>query len=170
MFRRNTKQEAITLVEKLKKNNIAIRSTFIVGYPGETKQEFNELVEFIKTSQFDNVGFFAYSKEKGTVAFNLEDQIDEKIKLKRLKKIQKIQTKILIKKQKMKKNTVVKVLCESYNPELKLFFGRDERNSYDVDTLIVFEGDNIEVGKYYDVRISRNFSIDLLGEKYELTE
>ena len=57
----------------------------------------------------------------------------------------------------MKKKSIVKVLCESYNPELKLFFGRDERNSFDVDTRIVFEGENIEVGSFYDVKIITNF-------------
>ena len=92
------------------------------------------------------------------------------IKLKRLRKIQKIQTKILLKKQKMKKGSIIKVLCESYNPELNLYFGRDERNSFDVDTLVVFEGKNIEVGSFYDVKVVTNFSIDLLGEKYEFTE
>lgn len=170
MFRRNTKEQAIELITKLKENNISIRSTFIVGYPGETKKEFNELIDFIKESQFDNVGFFAYSREKGTVAYDLENQIDERIKLKRLRKIQKIQTKILLKKQKKKKGSSVKVLCESYNPELNLYFGRDEKNSFDVDTLVVFEGENIEVGSFYDVKIVTNFSIDLLGEKYEFTE
>lgn len=170
MFRRNTKEEAYELIKKLKQKNIAIRSTFIVGYPGETKEEFNELIAFIKEFEFDNVGFFAYSREKGTKAYDLENQIPEKIKIKRLKKIQKIQTKILLKKQKNKKKSVIKVLCESYNPELNLYFGRDERNSFDVDTLVVFEGENVEVGNFYDVKIVSNFSIDLLGEKYEFTE
>ncbi len=165
MFRRNTKQQALEIIEKLKAKNIAIRSTFIIGYPGETKKEFNELVDFIKLVRLDNVGFFAYSREKGTVAYDLDGQVDEKTKIKRLNKIQKIQTKILRSKQKHMKNKVITVLCEGYDEGLKLYLGRDERNSFDVDTLVAFYGDDIKVGNFYNIKIQTNLSIDLLGEK-----
>lgn len=165
MFRRNNKRQAYELVEKLKSKNIAIRSTFIVGFPGETKEDFKELVKFIKVAKLDNVGFFKYSREAGTRAYDLAGQVKEKDKEKRLNKLQKIQTKIYTKKQKSKINTIRRVIIDGYDEQSDCYIGRDEYNSYGVDSVIyVITNRELNFGEVVDVKIVTTNKIDLIGE------
>ena len=92
MNRRSREDEIRNLIKEIKDlpNNISIRSTFIVGFPGETRKQFNKLCEFLKEAQLDNVGFFSYSREENTKAFYMKRQVPEFIKKRRLKKVQKI--------------------------------------------------------------------------------
>lgn len=165
MYRRNSKVQAYELIEKLKSKNIAIRSTFIVGFPGETNEDFKELIKFIKIAKLDNVGFFKFSREAGTKAFELAGQVKEKDKEKRLIKLQNIQTKIYKKKQKEKIGTSRQVIIDSYDEKSDCYIGRDEFNSYGVDSVIyVISSRELDLGEIVNVKIIATSEIDLIGE------
>lgn len=161
MFRRNTKQSTYELINKLKAKGIAIRSTFIVGFPGEGKEEFKELCSFLKEVKLDYVGFFAYSNEEGTKSFEYPDQVPAKIKEKRLKKVQKIQTKILKAKQKALVGSSLPVIIDEVIEE-GLSIGRTIYNSYGVDTIIYVIG-QANAGDIVNVRVSKIDGIELIG-------
>lgn len=161
MFRRNTKQSTYELIQKLQDKNIAIRSTFIVGFPGEGKAEFKELCKFLKDAKLDYVGFFDYSNEEGTRSFEYPDQVPAKIKEKRLKKVQKIQTKILKSKQKALIGQTIPVIVDEMIDE-GLAVGRTINNSYNVDTIIYVVGET-NVGDIINVKIEKIDGLELIG-------
>ncbi|MBQ7307562.1 MAG: 30S ribosomal protein S12 methylthiotransferase RimO [Clostridia bacterium] len=162
MNRRGDSQTIKTLIGKLKEKNITVRSTFIVGFPTETKKDFKELVEFLKQTKLNYVGFFAYSKEENTKAAQME-QVPDKEKQRRLKIVQGLQTKILKANQKKQTGLVVKAVCDKYIRdgvyELRAF-----NSSPEVDTLIyVYSERQLEIGNYYVVKIKKQIGIDLEG-------
>lgn len=162
MNRRGDSNMIKNLLKKLKEKNIAVRSTFIVGFPTETNKEFKELVKFLKEEKLKYVGFFAYSKEEKTKASQME-QVNEKIKQKRLNTIQKIQTKILKQNQKNQKGRVCKAICDSYIKDGVYTF-RSMDSSPEVDTCIyVYSEKPLNIGDYYAIKIVRQLNIDLEG-------
>lgn len=165
MNRKNTKELTYELVNKLKDADIAIRSTFIVGFPGETKQEFKALCKFLKTQRLENVGFFAYSNEVGTRAYDMPNQISERIKAKRLKKIQKLQTKIYRSIQKDKINKCFDMIIDGVIDDY-IYLGRTIQNSYGVDscTYVTCIHEH-KVGDILKVRVTKIDGIDLIGEE-----
>jgi ribosomal protein S12 methylthiotransferase len=179
MFRRNTSEESILLIDKLRSKipNISIRSTFIVGLPDENDEDFNCLINFIKKERLDNVGFFPYSREEGTKAYDYPNQIPYKIKLQRLKVAQSVQQNIMLELNSEQVGKILKVLVMNYDEKLDLYFGRDERNSLDVDKLIYFKSNKkLKIGEFVQVKIvdrtifDKNLlkfinKIDLVGEK-----
>jgi ribosomal protein S12 methylthiotransferase len=179
MFRRNTSEESIALIDKLREKipNISIRSTFIVGLPDESEEDFNSLINFIKKERLDNVGFFPYSREEGTKAYDYPNQIPHKIKMQRLKIAQSVQQEIMLELNDEQVDKILKVLVTNYDEKLNLYLGRDERNSLDVDKLIYFKSnEKLEIGKFVQVKIvdrtlfDKNLlkfinKIDLVGEK-----
>lgn len=166
MNRKNTQEEAYILVKKLKDKGISIRSTFIVGFPGEDENDFNLLIKFLKESKMDNVGFFAYSREKGTKAYDMPNQIDESLKIKRLNKAQKVQSKIYEEKQKEKIGKTFDVILDEQTDEQKVFVGRTEYNSYDVDSIVYVKlKKKHKLGDIIKVKITDTYKIDLIGEE-----
>lgn len=158
MNRRISSKTIYKLLDKIRKANpnIVIRSSFIVGFPGETKDQFLELKRFIKAGYIAYAGFFAYSQEEDTVAAKLRDQIDQKTKQKRVEQLTKIQSKVIIRNHKKYKNTSQKVIYEGIDYELDAFYGRNEFNAPDVDTKVFFIADKpLNVGEIYDVNILR---------------
>ena len=162
MFRRNTKASTLELISKLKSKGIVIRSTFIVGFPGETKEDFKELCDFLKEQKLDFVGFFVYSNEEGTKSFYYPDQVPAKVKEKRLRKVEKIQTKILKQKQKSYIGATIPTIIDEVLDE-GLALGRTEYNSYGVDTNIYVIGDTKQ-GDIVNVRVLKVDEIELIGE------
>lgn len=157
MNRRTTESEERALINNLKTNfpNIAIRSTFIVGFPGETRKQFNKLCKFLKDTKLDNVGFFAYSREESTKAFYMRKQVPEFIKKIRLKKIQKIQAKIALEKNISQIGNVERVLVDSFNSETGLFEARTSKMSPNVDFCVKIPcSENVEIGKFYNVKLT----------------
>ncbi len=157
MNRKSSSQNIDKLIFDLRSNipDIVIRSTFIVGFPGETKQQFKQLCEFLKTARLNNVGFFAYSREPGTASYNMDGQISDRIKYKRLKKIQKIQTKIALELNKQKLGKTYQIVCDGYDQQGGVYIGRSYASSPDVDFYTYFSSDNmIKVGEIVDVTIS----------------
>ncbi len=168
MNRKSTSQDIDTLISKLRTAmpDIVIRSTFIVGFPGETREDYKQLCDFLKVAKLDNVGFFAYSREEGTAAYKLDNQIKEKTKIKRLKHIQKLQSKIALNINKQKIGSIQKVVCDGYDPKGEVYLGRSYAASPDVDFYTYFVSKNkVKVGEIVDVSISyvnKNF---IFGEK-----
>jgi len=157
MKRRGTKEEIEALIVKLRKEipEIKIRSTFMVGFPGETQKDFNELCKFLKTYKLDNVGFFKYSREEGTASYDYENQIEESVKDKRLAKVQKIQEKIATKNNLKLKGQTVKVLCDFYIAKHKFYVGRSYFSAPEIDFEILFSSfKRIPNGSFIDVKIT----------------
>ncbi|NCB48231.1 MAG: 30S ribosomal protein S12 methylthiotransferase RimO [Clostridia bacterium] len=156
MRRRETKKDIITLITKLRNemDDIKIRSTFMVGFPGETEKDFKELCEFLKEYKLDNVGFFKYSREEGTASFDMKNQISEKIKDKRLKIVQSVQEKIAIENNLSLVGQTFKVLCDSYDSKHNFYVGRSYFCAPDIDFEILFTSKReITIGSFVDVEI-----------------
>ena len=168
MNRRGTAESYLELIEKLKNNveGIAIRSTFITGFPGEEDEHFNNLLTFIEKAKLFNAGFFAYSREQGTPAYNLDGQVLQKVKNHRLRKLYSAQKKIVKQNNKKLIGQTVKVLAEGFDEEQFVYYGRAYFNAPDIDGKIYFfSGDEVEYGKYYDVQIIKATGYDLYGER-----
>lgn len=169
MNRRGTKKEIIDIITKIRnkiKNSI-IRTTFIIGYPGESDEQFEELCEFIKEYPFDRMGAFTYSKEENTKAYDLNNQIEETVKEERLKKIMDIQKEISFKLNNEKIGKTYKVIVEIYNPLTKEYRGRSYMSAPDnVDGYVYFTSDiSHKIGDLVDVKIVEAKNYDLRGVK-----
>ena len=170
MRREGTKEELLAVINQIKNNidNVALRTSLIVGFPGETEEEFNELLDFIKEVQFDRLGVFQYSKEEGTKAALMENQIDKKTKQKRYNKIMEIQQNISYNKNSELINETVEVIIdEKIDDE---FIGRTVYDAPEIDNTVYVKGKDIQVGDIIKVKITNAFEYDLMGEKiYEST-
>lgn len=143
---------------------ISIRSTFILGFPGETKDDFKQLIDFLKKYQLPNVGFFTYSREDGTVAARLPDQIEEITKKRRLLKAAKVQKKIVLKFNQSLVGETLSVLLEGFDDRKGLYFGRTEYQAPDVDTVVYFSSDkDVKIGEFYECVIVKAKGYDLYG-------
>ena len=155
MNRRSTSAQIIELINKIRslKRKVAIRSTFIIGYPGETRLQFKHLCDFIKKFKLDNVGFFAYSREERTSAGFMKNQVPEFIKKRRLKHIQKLQEKISTELCRSKIGQTQNILIDGFDEVYGYFYGRDEFNSVGIDFDTIIEASDLVVGNFYKVRI-----------------
>lgn len=165
MNRKNSEEQTYKVVRALKNAGISIRSTFIVGFPGETGEEFKKLLKFLKKEKLENVGFFAYSNEVGTLAYKMQNQLSEKLKLKRLNKAQKVQEKIYKKAQKEKVGSMCQVMIDEKIDD-NIYLGRTSGNSYMVDSVITIVAINeLNPGQVITARITGAQGIDLIGEE-----
>ena len=153
-------------IEKLPQY-IAIRTTFMVGFPGETDEDYNEIVKLITKHPMQNVGFFAYSREEGTASYNMPNQVDEKTNQKRLINLVKVQKRIakeLNKKQFVGKT--IEVVYEGIDYAKQRFFGRSQYQAPEVDTVVYFKSSEpANLGKYYKVKVTGTKDYDLQGVK-----
>jgi len=152
----------LALVKKLRAHNITLRSTFMLGFPTETDEDFQTLCDFLRTARLDYVGFFKYSREPGTPAFSLP-QVDAKTKTLRLKAAQTIQNVILTEKHNVLIDKTIKVVCDFVDNVLGYSIVRSERMSPDVDPAIIVNS-ILQVGKYYEVKITGTSKQNLTGE------
>jgi len=150
------------LIKKLQSHGISIRSTFMVGFPTETDEDFEILCDFLKAARLDFVGFFKYSREAGTAAFALP-QVSPKIKTSRLRIAQEIQSDILQQIYKEIIGQIVKVVCDFNDPVLGYSVVRCEFLSPEVDPVIIVNK-TLQVGKYYDIKIIGTQKENLVGE------
>ncbi len=167
MNRHTTYADIVSLIERIQKLPvfIAIRTTFMAGFPGETEEDFNKLCEFLQKYKLMHVGFFAYSKEDGTVAAKLPEQIDENIKRRRVLKLMKIQTKVAREVNERFIGKTLEVCYEAIDYDRQLFFGRCAYQTPEADTLVFFKSKKpVEVGGYYKVKIKKVKGYDLEGE------
>ena len=169
MNRRGTKEEIIKIIENIRKRipDSIIRTTFIVGYPYETEEQFEELCKFIKDYPIDRMGAFAYSQEENTKAYDYKNQIEETIKEERLKKLMDIQKEISLNLNKEKIGKVYQVRVEIYNPLTKVYKGRSYMSAPDnVDGYVYFTSNTkLNVGDLVEVKIESADIYDLKGVK-----
>lgn len=144
---------------------IVIRTTAIVGFPGETEEDFTELCEYIKEAKFDRFGAFPYSREEDTPAFDLPDQIDEQVKQDRYDEIMALQLDIHEENNQKKIGKTVKVLCEGFDPVAETFFGRSEADAPEIDGKVYFSSNKKpKEGQFVNVKITDAIDYDLYGE------
>lgn len=157
MRRRGDEEFVRNLINKLKVYypQIKLRSTFIVGYPGESRRAFKKLIQFLEHARLDYVGFFPYFREENTVSYFLKKQVPAYIKKWRLKRIQKVQQKIAFEKASQHLGSKIKVLVDFYDQNSGEYVGHSEflSPSVDFDVKIVDNG-NIEIGQMYDVTLT----------------
>ena len=166
MLRHVTKEDTYALVERMRNEvpGICLRTTMMVGFPGETEKEFEELVEFVKWAKFDRLGAFAYCEEDGTYAAkNYRDSVSKKKKQERLDRIMEIQQRISTRLNEEKVGNVYRTIIDRVEGEY--YIGRTEYDSPDVDTevLIATKEGKLETGRFYDVRITDAAEFDLMG-------
>lgn len=167
MNRTGDRKSLTNLLNKIRSRipNVILRTTFIVGFPGETDSEFNELCEFSREIEFDRMGCFCYSKEEGTPASNFENQIDEHIKRHRQQILMNEQMLIMEQKSKKMVGKKVKVLVEGFHDKAEYYFGRSYADSPDIDGRVYFNdnGQNPKPGDFVDVLIDDFIECDLIG-------
>jgi ribosomal protein S12 methylthiotransferase len=156
------------IMEQIKASlpNAIARTTFIVGFPGETEEQFEHLLEFVKRHEFDHVGVFTFSAEEGTPAFDLPDQLPEEVKQERRDRIMAAQQEISFKNNQLEIGKIVDVLIEQENPDTGELIGRSARFAPDVDG-VVYVSDpqgKATLGSMFSVKITNADHYDLFGE------
>ncbi|MDW7675758.1 MAG: TRAM domain-containing protein, partial [Bacillota bacterium] len=146
--------------------DIALRTTFIVGFPGETEKEFNSLVSFIKDYKFNWMGVFPYSREEDTPAYNYANQVSEPIKKLRVNKLMSIQQEITAELNNNLINKMLTVLVEGISEaNQELFYGRTQYQAPEVDGITYFTTTiQPQVGEFVNVKITHVDNYDLIGE------
>jgi ribosomal protein S12 methylthiotransferase len=167
MLRRSGEEEVRTLIAKLRSEipDIAIRTSLIVGFPGETSEDFKKLLQFVEETRFDRLGVFCYSREEGTPAAEMADQVSERIKRERHKKLMRTQARVSFKHNRTLVDSVEEVLVEGYSEETELLLkGRSSRQAPDVDGLVYITAGNANVGDIVRLKITDSSDYDLIGE------
>lgn len=169
MRRRITKEEIIKLIEKIRFEipDAIIRTTLIVGYPGETEKEFNELKDFLTQYRLDRVGIFTYSSEEDTPAALLPNQVDDSIKVERRDILMKLQAGISLINNKGLIGKIIDVIIDGRRNK-STYYGRTYGDSPDIDQQIIVNSkkDNLNTGDILKVKISKGYMYDLLGDVY----
>jgi ribosomal protein S12 methylthiotransferase len=170
MRRGGTRESLERLIGRVREKvpGITIRTTFITGFPGETEEDFEELIAFVRNCRFDNVGVFTYSDEEGTPAYNLPDKVDPKIAKQRRNRLMKEQAKISKQLNREKVGNTFPVIFEGLSQESDLLFqGRLEGQAQEIDGYILINDvpENLEpkIGAIYNVRITEAYDYDLVG-------
>lgn len=147
--------------------DITLRTTLIVGFPGETQEDFDKLCEFVKEAKFDRLGAFTYSREEDTPAYDLPDQIDEQVKQDRYDIIMKEQMHIAAEKNEALVGKKLRVLCEGYDQAAEIYYGRGQGDAPDIDTKVYFSNPagakRISAGEFVSVIIEKTVDYDLVG-------
>ncbi|MFR4651747.1 MAG: 30S ribosomal protein S12 methylthiotransferase RimO [Phascolarctobacterium sp.] len=168
MNRYDTRAQVETLLEKLRTRipGITIRTTFIVGFPGETEEDFAELQDFMEKQRFENAGVFQYSQEEGTVAGAMPNQIAQEVKENRYHELMALQAGISEEIHQNREGEELDVLVEGFDEENdKLAFGRSIHEAPDIDGNIFIEGaENVQIGDIVRVRILQGFTYEMVGE------
>ncbi|MBQ6558680.1 MAG: 30S ribosomal protein S12 methylthiotransferase RimO [Clostridia bacterium] len=167
MARRTNQKEILSKIEMIRSKmpDCIIRTSIIVGFPGETDEHFDDLYEFVKKVRFDRMGVFAYSQEEDTPAAEFADQIDEEVKQERLDKLMTLQQGISRELNQLKIGQALDVLVEGYDEESFLFYGRSRGDSIEVDGKVYFATEEeVSEGDIVRVKIVNADEYDLVGE------
>jgi len=167
MNRKMTREEIVDRLQKIKSEipDAVIRTQFIVGFPGETQEQFEELLKFVSEQEFDRVGCFQYSPEESTPAGKMDNQVEDKIKQKRFDAIMQVQQNISREKHKAFIGKTVDVLVEGLSEETELLLqGRTSQQAPDIDGVVLINDGHAEVGEIVRVRITDSMEYDLIGE------
>ncbi|HIY64270.1 MAG TPA: 30S ribosomal protein S12 methylthiotransferase RimO [Candidatus Mediterraneibacter stercoripullorum] len=167
MGRRTSKQELIDIITKLRKEipDICLRTTLITGFPGETEEQHEELMDFVDEMEFDRLGVFTYSPEEGTPAAEMSDQIDEEVKLERQAELMELQQEIAFDKAEQMVGREILVMIEGKVADENAFVGRTYRDAPNVDGLIFINTDEeLLSGDFARVKVTGALDYDLIGE------
>lgn len=166
MNRHSSKKGIIDLLDNLRRSipGVAIRTSVITGFPGETEKDFKELLDFLKYAKFEKLGAFTYSKEENTKAAAMNGQVSEKIKSERMDRLMKLQASISEDINRTYIGKTMKVLIDERGGEDGLFIGRTEYDAPEVDGSVYVRGNGIRVGNFYNVKITGSGEYDLTGE------
>lgn len=146
--------------------HIVLRTTLITGFPGETEEDFEELCDFVREVRFDRLGCFAYSQEEDTPAAARKDQLDPEIRLRRRDIVMEIQMDIAAQKGRERVGTLLEVLCEGFEREMGLWFGRSYMDAPDIDTRVYFStATKVAPGEYVWVEVEEAVDYDLMGRR-----
>lgn len=166
MKRSGTREKYLEVINKIKKEipNAILRTTLIVGFPGESKEDFEDLKDFVKEVKFDHLGVFAFSNEEDTEAYSMDNQVDEKIAKAREKEIMQIQKRISLSLNKNRINEIHDVLIEDFDGNN--YYGRSYLYAPDAEDgyFIIKSQKNLIIGEYVKVKITAVTAYDVLGE------
>jgi ribosomal protein S12 methylthiotransferase len=167
MGRRGGETEIRALLARLRAEipGLALRTSIIVGFPGETEEDFKKLLHFVEEAQFERLGVFCYSREEGTPAAEMPDQVSERVKRDRYKKIMKTQARVSFKRNRSLIGGIEDVIVEGYSDETDLLLkGRSMRQAPDIDGQVYITAGNANVGDIVRLRITDSSDYDLIGE------
>lgn len=168
MNRKGSREETVRLVEKLRSAvpGITLRTSFIVGFPGETEEDFRELLDFMAQVKFDRVGVFAYSREEGTAAAEMPGQVPEEVKFERRDRAMALQQKISQEKNRRRIGEVITVLVEGRSSKKRgVYAGRSEGDAPEIDGKVYFKADlDLKPGDFVKVMVKGARAYDLTGE------
>lgn len=167
MKRRSSEQQIRDLIVKLRHDipNIALRTSLIVGFPGETTEDFASLMQFVEQIRFDRLGVFCYSREEGTPAATMPEQVSERIKRERYRKLMRVQARLSFRRNRDLIDKTEQVIVEGYSEETELLLkGRSSRQAPDIDGQVYITAGNANVGDIVTLRITDSSDYDLIGE------
>ena len=171
MRRVGDRQYLTALVNKLRKKipSIVVRTTFLVGFPGETEEDFTELSEFVKEMRFERMGCFPYSQEEGTPAAEMEDQVDADLKERRAEILMEKQMYIMQEDGEKLVGEELDVLVEGYDRYAECWFGRSYRDAPEIDGKVFFtlQDKKPALGSMVKVKINECMDADLFGERID---
>jgi len=167
MKRRSSEQQIRDLIAKLRSRipDIALRTSLIVGFPGETFEDFSSLMQFVEQTHFDRLGVFCYSREEGTPAAGLPEQVTERVKRERYRKLMRAQARLSFRRNRALIGQTEQVIVEGYSEETELLLkGRSSRQAPDIDGQVYITAGTANVGDIVSLRITDSSDYDLIGE------
>lgn len=170
MRRRSGEEQIRTLISRLRSEvpDITLRTSLIVGFPGETVDDFILLTQFVEKTQFDRLGVFCYSKEEGTVAAGMPDQVSERIKRERYRKLMKVQARLSFRRNRAMVGQIEQVIVEGFSEETELLLkGRTSRQAPDIDGQVYITSGHADIGDIVACKITDSSDYDLVAEMLE---
>ncbi len=167
MKRRSSEQQIRDLIARLRSRipGIALRTSLIVGFPGETFEDFSALMQFVEQTGFDRLGVFCYSREEGTPAAEMPEQVSERVKRERYRKLMRAQARLSFRRNRALIGQTDQVIVEGYSEETELLLkGRSSRQAPDIDGQVYITAGTADVGDIVTLRITDSSDYDLIGE------
>lgn len=166
MRRPGRQRDILSLIEKIRDRipDVAIRTSIIVGFPGETEEDFKNLLRFVQRVQFDRLGVFTYSNEEGTPASRLPDHVPEEVKEERANRLMELQRQISSQRNQRHIGRELEVLIESYDGRSDVYVGRTQYDAPEIDGEVFVRGQQLPIGEVIRTRITHSFEFDLAGE------
>jgi ribosomal protein S12 methylthiotransferase len=167
MKRRSSEQQIRDLIARLRSRipGIALRTSLIVGFPGETFEDFSSLMQFVEQTHFDRLGVFCYSREEGTPAAGMPEQVSERVKRERYRKLMRAQARLSFRRNRALIGQTEQVIVEGYSEETELLLkGRSARQAPDIDGQVYITAGTADVGDIVTLRITDSSDYDLIGE------